>query len=116
MSPHTTFHPDFLFFEFPVENICGTTTGSVSRYGNAIHYSFTVSESLRFNGENLSRWDVVTDNLVDKVIRHYIPSGEVLSVEAQTFANGEAVMYGVTVTAYASGGRTADIFYGEFEE
>jgi hypothetical protein len=52
----------------------------------------------------------------DKVIRHYIPSGEVLSVEAQTFANGEAVMYGVTVTAYASGGRTADIFYGEFEE
>lgn len=56
--------------------------------------------------------DVVDD---DKVIRHYIPSGEILSVEAQTFANGEPVMYGVTITAYASAGRAADIFYGEFE-
>lgn len=50
-----------------------------------------------------------------KVIRHYIPSGEVTAVEAQTIANGEAVMYGVTVTAYASGGRSADIFFSEFE-
>lgn len=50
-----------------------------------------------------------------KVIRHYIPSGEVLSVEAQTIANGEAVMYGVTVTAYAASGRSADIFFSEFE-
>lgn len=50
-----------------------------------------------------------------KVVRHYIPSGEILSVEAQTWANGEPVMYGVTITAYASAGRTADVFYGEFE-
>lgn len=50
-----------------------------------------------------------------KVIRHYIPSGEVLSVEAQTFVNGEPVSYGITVTAYATGGRSADVFYGEFE-
>jgi len=51
----------------------------------------------------------------DKAIRHYIPTGEILSVEAQTIANGEALMYGVTVTAYATAGRTADIFYSEFE-
>lgn len=51
----------------------------------------------------------------DKVIRHYIPSGEVLAVEAQTIANGEALMYGVTVTAYATGGRTSDAFFSEFE-
>lgn len=51
----------------------------------------------------------------DKVIRHYIPSGEVLAVEAQTIANGEALMYGVTVTAYATAGRTSDAFFSEFE-
>ena len=51
----------------------------------------------------------------DKVIRHYIPAGEILSVEAQTVQNGEAVAYGVTVTAYATSGRVADIFFSEFE-
>jgi hypothetical protein len=50
-----------------------------------------------------------------KAIRHYVPAGEILTVEAQTFVNGEAIVYGVTVTAYASGGRTADIFFSEFE-
>jgi hypothetical protein len=55
----------------------------------------------------------VVDN--DKSIRHYIPSGEVMSIEAQTIQNGEAVGYGVTVTAYASDDRTVDIFYSEFE-
>jgi len=51
----------------------------------------------------------------DKVIRHYVPQGEILSVEAQTVQNGEAVAYGVTVTAYATEGRVADIFHSEFE-
>lgn len=50
-----------------------------------------------------------------KAIRHYIPSGEVMSVEAQTIQNGEAVAYGVTITAYASNGRVADVFHSEFE-
>lgn len=50
-----------------------------------------------------------------KVIRHYVPSGEILSVDAQTIQNGEAVAYGVTVTAYASEGRVADVFHSEFE-
>jgi hypothetical protein len=50
-----------------------------------------------------------------KAIRHYVPSGEILSVEAQQIVNGEAVSYGVTVTAYASAGRVADIFFSEFE-
>lgn len=49
------------------------------------------------------------------VIRHYIPAGEVTAVESQTFANGEAVSYGITITAYASAGRVADVFYGAFE-
>lgn len=55
----------------------------------------------------------VVDNA--KAIRHYVPMGEILSVEAQTIQNGEALMYGVTVTAYVDNGRTADVFYSEFE-
>lgn len=51
-----------------------------------------------------------------KAIRHYIPSGEILSVEAQTVQNGEAVAYGITITAYASEGRVADVFFSEFED
>lgn len=50
-----------------------------------------------------------------KTIRHYIPAGEVMAIESQTIANGDAVAYGVTVTAYASAGRTVDIFYSEYE-
>jgi hypothetical protein len=50
-----------------------------------------------------------------KAIRHYVPSGEILAVEPQVIQNGEALAYGITVTAYASAGRTADIFYSEFE-
>jgi hypothetical protein len=51
----------------------------------------------------------------DKVIRHYIPSGEIISVEAQTVASGDAMGYGITVTAYQTSGRSADVFYSEFE-
>lgn len=50
-----------------------------------------------------------------KGIRHYVPSGEVLALEAQQIQNGEAVAYGITVTAYASAGRVADVFFSEFE-
>lgn len=49
------------------------------------------------------------------VIRHYIPSGEVTAVESQTFANGEAIGYGITITAYVSNERVADVFYKAFE-
>jgi hypothetical protein len=51
----------------------------------------------------------------DDVIRHYVPLGEVTQVEAQTFANGEAIMYGITVTAYSKNDRVADVFYGALE-
>jgi hypothetical protein len=51
----------------------------------------------------------------DKVIRHYVPAGEILTVEAQTIQNGEPVAYGVTITAYATDGRVADIFHSEYE-
>lgn len=51
-----------------------------------------------------------------KAIRHYIPLGEVLSIEAQQIVNGEAVAYGMTVTAYVKDGRSADIFFSQFED
>ena len=50
-----------------------------------------------------------------KVVRHYIPTGEIMKVEAQAVKNGEAVGFGVTVTAYVADGRAADVFYSEFE-
>ena len=50
-----------------------------------------------------------------KTIRHYVPTGEIMSVEPLAVKNGEAVAYGVTVTAYATDGRCADVFYSEFE-
>ena len=51
----------------------------------------------------------------DKAIRYVLPSAEVLSVEPQTFANGEPVSYGMTVTAFPVNGRTADVMFAEFE-
>jgi hypothetical protein len=51
-----------------------------------------------------------------KAIRHYVPSGEILMVEAQQFQNGEAISYGLTVTAYAAAGRVVDVFFSEFED
>lgn len=44
-------------------------------------------------------------NAVDgaKVIRLYIPSGEVLSVEPVAYVNGDPVSFGITVTAYSVG-------------
>ena len=50
-----------------------------------------------------------------KVIRHYVPVGEILTVEAQTIQNGEAIAYGITITAYADDGRVADIYFSEYE-
>jgi hypothetical protein len=46
----------------------------------------------------------------EKLIRHYIPAGEITNIMEQTFVNGEAITYGFTLTAYASGDRTVDIF------
>lgn len=57
-------------------------------------------------------FDIVDGN---KVIRHYVPAGEVMKVEAQAVKNGEAVHYGVTVTAYITDGRAADVYFSEFE-
>lgn len=49
------------------------------------------------------------------LVRHYVPTGEILSVEAQQIQNGEAIAYGITVTAYISEGRAADIWYSKFD-
>jgi hypothetical protein len=51
----------------------------------------------------------------DKQIRHFVPSGEILSIEAQSITNGDALGYGISITAYQSEGRSVDIFYSEFE-
>jgi hypothetical protein len=50
-----------------------------------------------------------------KAIRHYVPSGEILTIEAQAITNGDALGYGIVITAYQSAGRAVDIFYSEFE-
>lgn len=49
------------------------------------------------------RWSYVVDAIDlenDKVTRFYFPSAEVMEVEAITIANGSAIQYGVTLTAY----------------
>ena len=56
--------------------------------------------------------DVIDGN---NVIRHYVPAGEVMVTEAQTVKNGEAVGYGITITAYIDNGRAADVFFSAFE-
>lgn len=56
-------------------------------------------------------------NVVDgtSVIRTYVPTGEVLSVEPVKSANGEVIGYGVTVTAYPdSTGKAYSKFSSEF--
>jgi len=44
-------------------------------------------------------------NAVDgaKVIRIYVPSGEVMAVEPVAYVNGDPVAFGITVTAYSVG-------------
>ena len=39
----------------------------------------------------------------DKVIRLYVPSGEVTAVEPVAYVNGDPVSFGITVTAYSVG-------------
>jgi hypothetical protein len=76
-----------------------------------------VGGKIQLNPSNTGGKKSFVIDVVDgaKAIRHYIPAGEVLSVEAQTIQNGEAIAYGVTLTAYATSGRVADIFHSEFE-
>lgn len=47
-----------------------------------------------------------------EAIRTYVPAGEILAVGEQTIANGEAIGYDVTITAYVgAGGFSAKKFY-----
>jgi hypothetical protein len=46
-----------------------------------------------------------------KVVRHYIPSGEIMKVEPLQAKNGEAISFGVTISAYVTSGRAADVFF-----
>jgi hypothetical protein len=77
-----------------------------------------VGGKIAYNPSNTGGRKSFVIDVVDgaKAIRHYVPSGEILSVEAQTIVNGEAIGYGVTVTAYATDERVVDIFFSEFED
>lgn len=46
-----------------------------------------------------------------KIVRHYIPSGEVMKIEPLQAKNGEAISFGVTISAYVTSGRAADVFF-----
>ena len=62
-------------------------------------------------------FDVVDEeNGEVKRVRHYVPTGEITAVEAQTYVTGEAISYGMTVTAYIEDGRSADIMFSEYED
>jgi hypothetical protein len=78
-----------------------TTTDTLELfYGSAVG----VDGSIEIQpGETGGRKSFVID-VVDgtETIRYYIPEGEILSVGEQVLANGEAVGYNITVTAYAS--------------
>jgi hypothetical protein len=52
----------------------------------------------------------------DAKIRHYLPRAEITQIAPQSWVNGEAIVYGFTVTAYAVDGIAAEVFYGEFED
>lgn len=99
-----------LTFEF---SLLETTQDAVELYFG----SDIVSGKVAFNPSNTGGrksfvFDVVDDT---KVIRYYLPAAEVMAVSPITVANSEAHAYGVTVTAYASAGRSADVFFSEFE-
>lgn len=90
-----------------------TTTDSIEAYFG----STLVDGKMEVNPSNTGGQKSFVIDIVDgsKVVRHYIPTGEIMKVEAQTVKNGEAVGFGVTVTAYVADGRAADVFYSEFE-
>ena len=46
-----------------------------------------------------------------KIVRHYIPSGEIMKIEPLQAKNGEAISFGVTISAYVTSGRAADVFF-----
>ena len=90
-----------------------TTAESIEAYFG----STMVDGKLEVNPSNTGGKKSFVIDIVDgaKVVRHYIPTGEIMKVEAQSVKNGEAVGFGVTVTAYVADGRAADVFYSEFE-
>lgn len=48
--------------------------------------------------------------------RDVVFNGEIIAVEAQTFANGEAVSYGITINAYPVDGKTATRYLSQFAD
>lgn len=102
--------------------------------GGKVTYSFTLLETteaaielyfgstmtngkISHNPTNTGGRQSFVIDVVDgaKAIRHYVPTGEVLSVEAQTISNGDVLGFGITITAFATAGRSVDVFYSEFE-
>jgi hypothetical protein len=90
-----------------------TTEAAIELYFGSTMLDGKISHNPSATGGVKSFVIDVVDGL--KKIRHYIPTGEILSVEAQTITNGDALGFGVTITAYVSAGRSVDVFYSEFE-
>lgn len=77
-------------------------------YGATITNSSVAVNAANTGGRKSWVFDMIDGTDVQ---RHYIPEGEVTSVEPIAFVNGEAVKYGITVTAYVVNDRAATIFY-----
>jgi Ethanolamine utilization protein EutJ (predicted chaperonin) len=93
-------------------NLLETSLATLQAYFGASLTSGKVAVSPTATGGKQSFVIDVVDGT--KNIRHYVPAGEILSVEAQKIQNGEAISYGITITAYVTNGRAADIWYSEF--
>lgn len=90
-----------------------STTDTIEAYfGSAM-----VDGKIEYSPGNTGGKKSFVFDIVDgtKTIRHYVPAGEIMAVEPLAVKNGEAVAYGLTVTAYATDGRCADVYYSEFE-
>lgn len=90
-----------------------TTVAAIEAYfGSVSTNGFIELNPSNTGGKQSFVFDVVDGN---KTIRHYVPMGEIMKVEAQSVKNGEPVNYGLTVTAYVVDGRAADVWYSQFD-
>lgn len=71
-------------------------------YGSSVT---TTNGSIEVNPSNTGGRKSFVLNVVDgdKLIRIYIPSGEISAVEDVVYVNGDPVSFGITITAYSTG-------------
>jgi hypothetical protein len=86
-----------------------TTKAVIELFYGATATGSGVSTKLDVNPSSTGGTKSFVFNVVDgtSVIRTYVASGEILSVEPVTAANGDVLGYGVTVTAYPNSSGVA---------